>query len=83
MQTEESTPPTLSPRVRIIWLVGVHLFVGLLLGAITAATWPGPDLLLASFMGLVFSQTSLLGIWGGSGTNRWWIRLVGVLVGVG
>ncbi len=37
MQTEESTPPTSSPRVRIIWLVGVHVLVGLLLGAITAA----------------------------------------------
>jgi hypothetical protein len=57
--------------------------VGLSLGAITAATEPGPHLLLASFIGLVFSQASLLGIWGGSGTNRWWIRLVGVLVGVG
>jgi hypothetical protein len=64
-------------------LAGVHIVVGLLLGAITAATEPGPHLLLASFIGLVFSQTSLLGIWGGSGTNRWWIRLVGVLVGVG
>jgi hypothetical protein len=83
MQTEESTPRTSSPKVRVIWLVGVHVLVGLLLGAITAATEPGPGLLFASFIGLVFSQTSLLGIWGGSGTNRWWIRLVGVLVGVG
>jgi hypothetical protein len=63
-------------------LAGVHIVVGLLLGAITAATEPGPGLLFASFIGLVFSQTSLLGIWGGSGTNRWWIRFVGVLVGV-
>jgi hypothetical protein len=85
MQTEEPTPPTLSPRVRIIWLVGVHLFVWLLLGATTALTFSrhNPNLVFFTFMGLVFSQTSLLGIWGGSGTNRWWIRLVGVLVGVG
>jgi len=31
----------------------------------------------------VFSQTSLLGIWCGLGTDRWRIRLLGVLVGVG
>ncbi len=40
-------------------------------------------MLIASFIGLVNSQASLLGIWGGSGTSRWWIRLAGVLVGVG
>jgi hypothetical protein len=83
MQTDKSTSRTSSPRARMFRLAGVHIVVGLLLGAITAATEPGPHLLLASFIGLVFSQTSLLGIWGGSGTNRWWIRLVGVLVGVG
>ena len=82
MQAEESDPKVPSPRVRITWLVCIHIALGLLLGAITAATGR-PDLLSASFMGLVLSQTSLLGIWGGSGTNRWWIRLVGVLVGVG
>jgi hypothetical protein len=83
MQTEDSIPPKKNPRVRIIWLICIHITLGLLLGAITAATGSGPGLLSASFVGLVLSQTSLLGIWGGSGTNRWWIRLVGVLVGVG
>jgi hypothetical protein len=83
MQAEESAPKVSSPRARIIWLVCIHIALGLLLGAITATTESDPDLLSASFMGLVLSQTSLLGIWGGSGTNRWWIRLVGILVGVG
>jgi hypothetical protein len=82
MQAEESTPKITSPRHRIIRLVGVHVLLGLLVGSITAAAGPGPDLLTASFLGLVFSQTGLFGIWGGSGTNRWWIRLFGTLVGV-
>jgi hypothetical protein len=83
MQAEESAPKVSSPRARIIWLICIHIALGLLLGAITAVTGSGPDLLSASFMGLVLSHTSLLGIWGGSGTHRWWIRLAGVLVGVG
>jgi hypothetical protein len=83
MQAEESTPAISSPRVRIIWLICIHIVVGPLVGAIAAATGTGPGLLSACFVGLVFSQASLLGIWGGSGTNRWWIRLVGVLVGAG
>ena len=33
-------------------------------------------------IGLVLSQTSLLGIWGGLGSSPWWKRLIGVLVGV-
>jgi len=85
MPTDESPPRTSSPKVRILWLVIVHVLAGLLLGAITALTFSrhNPNLVFFTFMGLVFSQTSLLGIWGGSGGNRWWIRLVGVLVGVG
>jgi cytochrome bd-type quinol oxidase subunit 1 len=82
MQTGKSIPSPKTARARILWLVGVHFVVGLSLGTIRAATGPGFDLLTASFVGLVFSQTSLLGIWGGSGTNRWWIRLVGVSIGI-
>jgi hypothetical protein len=59
----------------------VHILAGLLLGAVTAVTSP-VDLWGGSLVGLVFSQTSLMGIWGGMGTNRWGIRLLGVLVGV-
>jgi hypothetical protein len=84
MQTEESIPPKKNPRARLLWLVGVHIVVGLLLGTATALTVneSDPDLVFATFLGLVFGQASLLGTWGGSGTNRWWIRLIGVLLGV-
>ena len=37
---------------------------------------------VAAFVGLVFGQTSLLGIWGGLGTCSWRTRLIGVVTGV-
>jgi hypothetical protein len=63
----------------------VHILAGLLLGGATALTVNEFrfGLVYAAFVGLVFSQASLLGIWFGSGTNPWWIRLIGVLAGVG
>jgi len=36
----------------------------------------------AAFVGLVFSQASLLGLWGGLGTGNWVARLVAVFVGL-
>jgi hypothetical protein len=42
-----------------------------------------PTLRGAVFLGLVFSQTSPLGIWGSLGGSPWWKRLIGVVVGVG
>jgi len=71
----------MNPRRRILWLVVVHIVIGLI-GALAAYS-PSPDFLRAAFVGIVFSQTSLLGIWGGLGTNPWWSRLIGVVVGVG
>ena len=44
---------------------------------------PGPSLAAAVFVGIVFCQTSLLGIWGGLGMSSWWNRLLGVMVGMG
>jgi cytochrome bd-type quinol oxidase subunit 1 len=84
MQTDHPPPRTSSPRARMLWLAGVHVLVGLWLGAATAlaSNESNPNLVFFTFMGLVFSQTSLLGIWGGAGRNRWWIRLIGVLVGI-
>ena len=43
----------------------------------------GPNLVVAVFVGIVFCQTSLLGIWGGLGTSSRWNRLLGVMVGMG
>jgi ABC-type multidrug transport system fused ATPase/permease subunit len=74
------TPTT--PRPRILWLVLAHIVVGLT-GAFVAYPLRGPTLRGPAFVGIVFSQTSLLGIWGGLGTNPWWSRLIGVVVGVG
>jgi hypothetical protein len=80
MSSTEPTLPPMNPRRRILWLVVAHIVAGLT-GAI-AAYFSSPDFLRAAFVGIVFSQTSLLGIWGGLGTNPWWSRLIGVVVGV-
>jgi len=81
MSSSEPILPPMNPRSRMLWLVVVQIVVGLI-GAL-AAYLPSPDFLRVAFVGIVFSQTSLLGIWGGLGTNPWWKRLVGVVVGVG
>ena len=52
-------------------------------GGVDWCTLPGPNLAAAVFVGIVFCQTSLLGIWGGLGMSSWWNRLLGVTVGVG
>jgi hypothetical protein len=68
-------------RVKILWLVCIHMLLGLLLAATRVLV--GSRLSLDYvFTGLLLSQASLLGIWGGSGTNPWWIRFVGALAGV-
>jgi hypothetical protein len=36
-----------------------------------------PDTLDAILSGIVFSQVGLLGIWAGSASNRWYVRLAG------
>jgi len=80
-----SAVPRTKPRLRLLVLVLAHIAMGLAAGC--WAAWfripPNVDLVIAVFVGIVFSQTSLLGIWGGLGTNPWWSRLIGVVVGVG
>jgi hypothetical protein len=80
MSSDEPTTGTTNPRRRILWLVVGHVVVGLM-GACFAGRYP--TLRVAAFIGLVFSQTSLLAIWGSLGVGPWWKRLVGVVVGVG
>ena len=80
MSSDEPTTGTTPPR--ILWLVMGHVVVGLI-GAFVAYPSRSPTLRAGVFLGLVFSQTSLLGTWGGLGSGPWWKRVVGVVFGVG
>ncbi len=63
------------------WLVLGHVVVGVIdCGIIRYYRYHGPT--THAFVGLVFGQTSLVGLWGGLGTTNWKVRLVGVLVGL-
>ena len=67
-----------------LWLIVGHIVVGLT-GAFVVfwLTDRSPTVWAFAFLGIVFGQTSLLGIWGGLGANPWWSRMVGVIVGTG
>jgi hypothetical protein len=80
----ETQPPPIRPRHSVLWLVVAHGVLGLLLGALCAwwSRYSAPDLVVAVLVGIAFSQTSLLGIWGSLGTNSSWSRLLGVVFGV-
>ncbi len=82
MSSTESPLGPVTPRRRILWLVVVHIVVGLM-GAFVTYSSASRSLRGAAFFGIVFSQTSLLGIWGGLGSSAWWRRLIGVVAGVG
>ena len=84
-QTPGSNPPDVTyqstvctgepinrPRKRRLrWLVLAHVAASLSTGMLVAwdgpALWPGPA--AEVFVGIVFCQTSLLGIWGGLGMS--------------
>lgn len=68
----------------MLWLIVGHVVVGLT-GAFVVFwfTDRSPTLCGFAFLGIVFGQTSLLGIWGGLGATPWWSRMVGVIVGTG
>ena len=75
-----SAAPT-NPHRWIVWLVVAHVVVGLVGAAYLAES--SKTLRSTTFLGIVLSQTSLLGIWGGLGSSPWWKRVIGVVVGVG
>jgi hypothetical protein len=79
--TMTPTEPAKQPRKqRLRWLVIAHLVIGLLM--LMLVTWipgPGAELAVAASVGIVFSQASLLGIWGGLGTSSGWNRLLSVV----
>ena len=84
MPPDQLTVAPTHTRQRIVWLIVVHIVVGLTGAFVTyfAGPFSQPSLLATVFVCLVSSQTSLLGIWGGLGTSPWWKRLIGVLVGI-
>ena len=69
MSSDEPTTGTTNPRRRILWLVVAHVVVGLIGALVAYFAGRDPTLRGAAFVGIVFSQTSLLGIWGGLGTK--------------
>jgi hypothetical protein len=82
MSSDAPTTGTTKPRRRILWLVVGHVVVGLV-GAFVAYFAGSPQTpWVAAFVGVVFSQTSLLAIWGSLGVSPWWQRLIGVIAGV-
>ncbi|NLS97626.1 MAG: hypothetical protein GXX96_36260 [Planctomycetaceae bacterium] len=82
MSSDEPTTGTTDPRRRILWLVLAHVVVGPI-GAFLACFAGSPQTpWVAAFVGVVFSQTSLLAIWGSLGVSPWWQRLIGVVIGV-
>ncbi len=76
-------------RHRIVFLVGVHVAIGLVAAFVTAAAFRRSDRstmfrwLQAVWLGIMFGQTTLLGTWAGLGLSRWWKRLFWVSVGIG
>ena len=67
-------------RLSFVILALAHILCGLTIGFF--AEDDQNDILPAIYIGLFFSQTSLLGIWGGLATLGWPIRLVGVTMGM-
>lgn len=67
---------------RIVGLVSAHVVIGVGADLLAHPVRDQPTLRGVLLFGIVFSQTSLLGIWGGLGTNPWWERLIGVVLGV-
>ena len=61
----------------------MHVVGGLIPAFVAYVAGPGPSLRGAFFIGIVFSQASLLGIWTGLGSSPWWRRLLGVVLGIG
>jgi hypothetical protein len=67
----------------ILWLAVAHFVVGLMGAYVAYSAGGGRTLRVGAFFGLVLSQTSLLGIWGGLGATPCLKRLIGVVIGIG
>jgi hypothetical protein len=73
------------PRRRMVWLFAGHVAVGLIATVAMRMTGPGPQPPFwgYAYVGLIFGQTSLLGIWTSLATSPWWMRMIGGAVGSG
>lgn len=78
----EMTPEATNSRIRFVWLVVIHVAIGLLAGLMKHSGY-GETWQAAFVGGIVLSQINLLGIWGGLGGTVLWKRLIGVVLGVG
>jgi hypothetical protein len=83
MSSTESTLVPTDPWRKIHRLVLGHLVVGLMGTLVAYFAGRSPTLRAAVFIGIVLSETSLLGIWGSLGLDPWWRSMIGVVVGVG
>lgn len=69
---------------KLAWFVIINMLADLLLVVFVGITGPVErGLFGVLFVGTIFYQMSMLGIWAGLGSNSWGIRLFGVLCGVG
>ena len=85
MHVNEDDPEVFRRRVMMLCLIGAHLLFGLALGAVVRLGDHSnlPSVPLAFFVGLVFAQASLLGVWSGLAAGPWWLRLIVLGVGSG
>ncbi|MCH5376479.1 MAG: hypothetical protein JJ992_21120, partial [Planctomycetes bacterium] len=67
-----------APAAGILALTFVHIVLGVVLACFSSDQ---PAVSLALFLGLIFAQTSLLGMWGGLGGNHWLLRMIGIVTG--
>ncbi len=85
MEPKEHDPTATKRRVWLLCLLAAHVVLGVALGAFVrlGGYHTIPAVPVRFFVGLVFAQTSLLGIWTGFGRSPWWLRLSGFAVGAG
>jgi hypothetical protein len=83
MSHDKPTSAPAHPRRRMLWLLVGHVVVGPVVAVVTWLAGTDSTPWTAAFSGIVFSQASLLGIWGSLGTGSWWRRVIAVVIGVG
>lgn len=77
------TPPQGKPARTILWLIAGQLVTGHVAGAFAYLAGRSPSLRGVVFLGIVFGQLALLGVWAALGSGRWWKGLIGGVFGAG